>query len=276
MNVIINKEKHSKLELVITVTGAEFMKYWDKGFAAVQAEASIDGFRKGHAPQGAVVAKYGEMSILQEMADVAINDTYAKAIVEHKIKIISAPHVHIVSMGKDSDFVYHAHVDVMPEIILPDYKKIAADSIKEKKIIEDTNEDEIKTIMSELSNEVKTATPDIETKIRENLKSEKEYLENSRTRSIFLENLVKEVTEKNVDNLPENFDDKSKAQFAIFEISKLENIKPLDIEIESEVIKIMASMNPNEMKNAKLDENHIRAYAEQILVNEKVLSLLRL
>ena len=276
MNVIINKEKNSKLELVITLNAIEFMKYWDKGFRAVQAEASIDGFRKGHAPMDAVVAKYGEMSVLQEMADIAINDTYAKAIVEHKIKIISAPHVHIVSLGKDSDFVYHAHVDVMPEIALPDYKKIASVAIKEKKIIEDTNEDEIKTIMNELSDEVKTATPDIETKIKTNLKSEKEYLENSRIRSMFLEKLVKEITEKNIDNLPENFDDKSKAQFAIFEISKLENIKPSDEEVESEVIKIMANMNPNEMKSAKLDENHIRAYAEQILVNEKVLSLLKL
>lgn len=271
MQIKTTKEKNSVIELEITIPATEFMAYWDRGFAAIASEANIDGFRKGKAPAEAVIAKYGEMSVLQEMADIAINDTYSQAVMQEKLKIISAPSVHIVKLAKDNDFMYHAHVEVMPEITLPDYKALATDAVSKKNVIEDTTEEEIKTILAELSPEVKEATPDIEEKIKENLKTEKEYLENSRVRSLFLESLVKGAQEKNVDEFPKSFDDRMTAQFLVLAIAKELNIKAEDSEIEAEVVKIMASADPSELAKSQINDSHVRSYAEQIIINEKVL-----
>lgn len=276
MQVKIEKEKNSTIEIEITVPAAEFMKHWDQALANIQKEAELDGFRKGKAPSDMIVAKYGEMAILQEMADVSINDTYMKAVIENKLQVISAPNVHIVKLAKDNDFMYHAHVEVMPEIELPDYKTLAKEVIEKKQEIKDTTDEELNSIMQELTQEVKDTTPDIENKIKENLKLEKEYLEESRLRSIFLESLVRKADEINLDAYPASFDDKSKAQFLALEIAKKEDIKANPEEVEMEVIKIMSSMPAEQMKEQKIDEARVRAYAEQIILNEKTLKSLGL
>ena len=82
----ISKEKNSKIELEVKFEAAEFMAFWNKAFKAVQTEIEIDGFRKGNAPENMIVAKYGESAIINEMANIAINESYPKIILEESQK----------------------------------------------------------------------------------------------------------------------------------------------------------------------------------------------
>ncbi len=125
MKTEVKKREDGDVEINVTMPNAEFMKYWDKGFKAVQEKVEIDGFRKGNAPEDVIVSKYGEMAVLEEMANIAINETYIKAIIDNKLNVIDHPHIHIVKLSAADDFVYMAHAPVYPEIKLPDYKKIA-------------------------------------------------------------------------------------------------------------------------------------------------------
>lgn len=215
--VEIEKEKGSKLELTITVKKEDFAKYWDKGFKKFQEVADIDGFRKGHAPMDSIITKYGEMGILESMADLAINDTYVQAIVDNKIKALGHPHIHVVTLEKDKDFVYHAHVEVYPEVTLPDYKAIAKDANKSKKevVIEDVEVDAILKDLQKLrikkdsSEEVKEeelvplddefaksfgeefkSLEDLKSKVRANMSLEKVQAEKEKVRTLILENLM--------------------------------------------------------------------------------------
>lgn len=269
----ITKEKNSKVEIEVTLSGAEFMAYWDKGFKRLQQEIEIEGFRKGHATEAAIVAKYGESAILQEMANVAIDETYPKIVIEEKVKIISEPHIHVVNMSKEEGFTYHAHVNVYPEISLPDYKALSSECAKERKTVEDTTDEELKQIMDNLDEQVKATIPDIENVIKENLKLEKETAEKSRIRSMILEKIVKAADELNTENWPENFEERDKAQVLVLEISKKEDLKATPEEIEAEVMKIVMHLNSSN-PNEKVDEVRVKAYAEQIIVNEKVLAML--
>jgi FKBP-type peptidyl-prolyl cis-trans isomerase (trigger factor) len=278
MQYKINKEKNSQIEIEVTFAKQEFLAKWDAGFKALQAEVELDGFRKGHAPENAIIAKYGDTAIINEIANILINESYPKIVMDeaknNNVKVIADPHIHIVKASKEDDFVYHAHVLVYPEITLPDYKKVIAEANIVKNIINDSSEEEVKSVLEKLDADIIKNTPDIENKIKENLKLEKEMHEISRVRNAALETLIKKTDAINTDAWPEGWSEKDKAQIIILEIAKKEDIKVTEEEIETEKIKMMMHINPSDLESGKIDEVRVKNYAEQIILNEKVLSFL--
>jgi FKBP-type peptidyl-prolyl cis-trans isomerase (trigger factor) len=341
MKAKINKEEGSQVEIEVTIPWADFHKYWDKGFKKIQDMVEMPGFRKGMAPENMVIEKYGEMTVLEAMSDLAINETYPVVIMENKIKIISHPHIHVVKIAKGEDFVYHAHVDVMPELTLPDYKAIAKEVVKGKTEVTVTDEDMDKiltdlrkmraTKKETVNEETKEVTSEdvlpelndefaqsfgeefatleiLKTKVRENTLLEKTQIEKEKLRSALLEKLVSETkgempktlvegeidrlysqTKQDIEKFGGTFADylvhikkteeemrndlrepgekRAKIQLMIFDIANKENIKPTAEEIDAETVKILT-----QYKDA--DEKNVRVYAEQVLINEKVLEFL--
>lgn len=281
----IQKEKNSKIEIEVTIDGKEFIKYWDKAFKNVQEHVEMDGFRKGHTPENMILAKYGETAILEEMSNLAINETYPEIIVKDKIKVISSPNIHIVKMNKEEGLTYHAHVEVYPEIENFEYSNIIEEVKKDKKETAETTEEEIKQVMDSLSEEIKeSAKKDLEEynskegtekpttledRIKENMKLEKEYMEKSRIRSLFIEKVTSVLKDKHTDGLPSSWDAKMISQFAILLISEQEKIEIKDEEVEMEMIKMLAGTNPASIPN--YNEDNIKAYVRQIITNEKTL-----
>lgn len=139
----------SEVELKIVVDAAELESYHDKGLAAIQQVVEVDGFRKGNAPEDLIVKKYGDMIILEEMANIALRDAYTKAIDEHKINPISQPSVTITKLAKGNPLELTITVPVMPEVTLPEYKKIAKEAVKDDEKIEVTDKD-IDDVVEEL------------------------------------------------------------------------------------------------------------------------------
>lgn len=139
----------SEVEFTITVDVAEFETYHQKGFAAVQSMVEIDGFRKGNAPEALVVKKYGDMIILEEMANLALREAYIKAIDEHKISPISEPKVAITKLAKGNPLELTITVPVMPAVDMPDYKKVAK-GVKVEAKEEEVTEKDIEAVIEEL------------------------------------------------------------------------------------------------------------------------------
>lgn len=137
------------VEFKIVVDETEFESYHAKAFAVVQQSVEIDGFRKGNAPEALVVKKYGDMIILEEMANLALRTAYVQAIEEHKINPISEPQVTITKIAKNNPLELSITVPVMPELTLPEYKKIAKEAIHDGEKIEVTDKD-IEDVLEEL------------------------------------------------------------------------------------------------------------------------------
>ncbi len=211
MKTEIKKRDDGEVEINITVPNVEFMKYWDQGFQALQSKVEMDGFRKGNAPEHVVVAKYGEMAVLEEMANVAINESYVKAVAENKIHVIADPYIHITKLSKADDFIYMAHVAVYPEIILPDYKKIAK-SVKKEEVTTPT-EEEVNTVLVELAKgrgenisiddafaqsfgDHFPTLESLKSKVRENLNLEKASSDKEKNRAAILEEILKSISVK--------------------------------------------------------------------------------
>ncbi len=139
----------SEVEIKITVEAEEFESYHAKAFAAIQKEIEIDGFRRGNAPEDMIVKKYGEMIVLEEMANIALRDAYIKAVDEHKINPVAQPNVTITKIAKGNPFEATITVPVMPEVTLPEYKKIAKEAAKDGESVE-IKEEDVQNVLEEL------------------------------------------------------------------------------------------------------------------------------
>lgn len=139
----------SEVEFKIIVDEKEFETYHAKGLSTIQAVTEVDGFRKGNAPEDLIVKKYGDMIILEEMANICLREAYMKAIEEHKITPISEPTVTITKLAKGNPLELTITVPVMPEVALPSYKKIAKEVMSDDQKVEVTDKD-IEDVLEEL------------------------------------------------------------------------------------------------------------------------------
>src|SRR5207245_2350565 len=99
----------------------------------------MDGFREGKETLHMVEEKIGTENLLMEAGDMAVKESYLAFVNENNIEPISQPDVQIKKIAKGSELLFTVKVSVLPEIQLPDYKKIAAE-IKAKDVLVDEKE----------------------------------------------------------------------------------------------------------------------------------------
>jgi len=145
MKVDITKLPKSEIELKIEVPAQEWQEFLDEAAKELSKEFKIEGFRPGFAPLKLVEEKIGIARILEEAAEHCVQKCYVRAILENNIEAIGQPEVSILKLAKDNPFEFKAKVAVMPEIKLPDYKKIVAKIEKKKVSVE---EREVKEALS--------------------------------------------------------------------------------------------------------------------------------
>ena len=136
MKTTINKKDKSELEIVGSLPVADFEKYEEKALSIISERLELPGFRKGKAPASVVKENVTDMMVLEEMAELAIKDVYIKIIEENKIEAIGRPQVAITKIAKGSDLEFKILTAVLPEMELPDYKKLASDEKKKNPIAE--------------------------------------------------------------------------------------------------------------------------------------------
>lgn len=152
----LKKLPKSEAEVLITLPFAEFEPYLERALDKIVDETELKGFRKGKAPRDLVARHAGEGAILERAADAAVHGTYAgifeRVATEWKSNNhkdffpIGHPDVTVTKLARGNDFQYKVKLAVLPDVTLPDYKKIAAHARKEKKDISVTEEEIEKTI----------------------------------------------------------------------------------------------------------------------------------
>lgn len=137
----VEKEANSQVKIEGEIPFEELQKHRTKVITALGKNMEVDGFRKGHVPEKVVVERVGEMALLSEMAERAINTVYPEALKAHNIDAIGYPQINITKIAPNNPLGFTATVAVMPEIKLPDYTKIAKAANKDKASTEVTNEE---------------------------------------------------------------------------------------------------------------------------------------
>jgi trigger factor len=121
----------SEAEFIGEISADAFESYRSHAIGHLSNNIEVKGFRKGKAPENVIAGMIPEMAILEEMANHAIMEAYPKMLGEHKVNAIGAPAVQITKIAKGSPLAFTLRTAVMPEITLPDYKKIAKEENKE-------------------------------------------------------------------------------------------------------------------------------------------------
>jgi len=128
----------SQKELTVELSFDEFKPYIERGVKKVSEEVKIEGFRSGKVPYEILKQKIGEMTILEEAAQIAINKTIDEAIKKNiEGQIVGQPQVNITKLAPENPMEYKVVLALIPEVVLGDYKNF---KIKKNKIDVDVKE----------------------------------------------------------------------------------------------------------------------------------------
>ena len=126
------------MELKIKVEQQDLDKFREKAISNLMKDLQVQGFRKGQVPKKIALQKIDPMNLLKETTELAVKETYIKTIQENKIEALDRPEIEILPTNdKNKGLEFKAKISVLPKVKLPDYKKIAGKSKKNKIFIQE-------------------------------------------------------------------------------------------------------------------------------------------
>jgi trigger factor len=114
----------TKVELSISADQAFMDRVKDHVLGDLAKQVNMAGFRKGHAPKALVEKNVDPATVQSQFLDHAINDLYAEALQEEKLRPVAQPEVNVTKFVPFTTLEFKAVVEVVGKITLPDYKKI--------------------------------------------------------------------------------------------------------------------------------------------------------
>lgn len=129
MKVTVKKLPKSEIEIEGELEADLFESYFPKALKKLGENLKLDGFRKGKIPESVLLSKVPEIGILEEMAQMAIGEHYPKIVENEKLEVISRPEISITKLARKNPLEFKIKTAIMPQIKLPDYKKIAKETL---------------------------------------------------------------------------------------------------------------------------------------------------
>ena len=291
MKFTLNKLPQSQIELSFEISSSEFEKFIEKAVQDLGKDLEVQGFRKGKAPKEIIEKNLGKEKIFNRASEIAVEENYSQAISELKkekgIEPISFPQIEILKLAPGNPFQFKARLPVLPEISLPDYKKIAS-QIKKRKI--EVTKEEIEKLKQEKERiEKEKQRVEILEKIAEKSEMETPFVLIEEEKKRMLENLKKGVSQvlqisfndylaklnKTEEEMLESFIPEAKKRIktslVLKEIGKREKIEVSSQEVEAEVKKTFSQKSGIENELAK---EQVKEYTKEVIRNEKTFQLL--
>lgn len=97
----------------------------EKALSNLAKNIEVRGFRKGFVPKEMAKDHLSEQNVLEEAANLAVNDTYPKAVEDQKFEAVESPKIELIKIAPKNPLIYKITVSIVPEVKLPDYKKIS-------------------------------------------------------------------------------------------------------------------------------------------------------
>ncbi len=126
------KKENSEITVKAIITPEEFAEALKFSYNKNKGKYSIQGFRKGKAPQGVIERAYGEGIFYEDAANKLISDKYPEVIDGLELEPTSRPEIDIEEIGHKEGLVFTAVFAVMPEFELGDYKGLQYEAVSEE------------------------------------------------------------------------------------------------------------------------------------------------
>jgi trigger factor len=119
----------TRKEIKIEIEAEDVRREYERVTAEYARAASVPGFRKGHAPVGVVRTRF-KKDIQGDVLKRLVPEAVERAINESGLDVIGQPDVHLDNEGLEKfgqeSISLHAHVEVMPEVNLGEYRGLEA------------------------------------------------------------------------------------------------------------------------------------------------------
>ena len=148
MSVQVEKQEKNMAKLTVEVPAEQFVDAIKKAYNKNKNRFNVPGFRRGKAPQMMIEKMYGVGVFYEDAADEAIHETYAEAMKESGLDIVSRPEITIEQIEKGKAFIYTATVAVKPEVTLGQYKGIEVEKA-DAEVKEEDVEAELKRVQNQ-------------------------------------------------------------------------------------------------------------------------------
>ena len=139
MSLQVEKLEKNMVKLTIEASAEEFEKAMQVAYQKNKNKITVQGFRKGKAPQAMIEKMYGPGVFYEDAANEIIPTAYDKAVEESGLEIVSRPEIDIVQIEKGKAFIFTAEVAVKPEVTLGKYKGVKVEKFDTKVTEEEIN-----------------------------------------------------------------------------------------------------------------------------------------
>ncbi len=158
MNTELIEVSPTQREIKIEIEPAEVREVYNKVSQKFAKGAQVDGFRKGFAPVDVVRLRYKDQ-IQSEVLQELVSPKVSEAIQEYELNPLGEPHLHLedaenLKVNGSQPIVLRVHVEVMPAIAAPEYKKLEA-----TRRVRPLSDDELASIIDERRAESSTLIP---------------------------------------------------------------------------------------------------------------------
>lgn len=196
----VNELPESQKEIDIKVAPKKFAQAFEKAYKQLAPKVEIPGFRAGKAPRNLIEAKLGAR-VFEEAINMLLPEITTQIVVKLNLNPLDYAKYQIKKVSKDEGLEYGATFTVMPEVKLPDFKKLKTkrETVKiAKKELEESMERLVKSIVGDEKNSQKREEIDWAKEMQdEKLKSEADV--KARMEKIMLDRKQAEAEDKFVD-----------------------------------------------------------------------------
>lgn len=124
MSLQVEKLEKNMVKLTVEVSAEEFENALQEAYMKNRSKISIPGFRKGKVPRAMVEKTYGAGVFYEDAANALIPASYADAVEESGLDIVSQPEIDVTQIEKGKSFIFTAVAALKPEVTLGAYKGI--------------------------------------------------------------------------------------------------------------------------------------------------------
>lgn len=117
-------DKNGEIEFQAEISVEALEEYTLKELSHYAAELAVPGFRKGKVPDNIVREHVGEMELLEGAADEALRDAMQAIVTDESLAVLGRPELVVTKIAPKNPLEFKIRFALVPEVSLPDYKKI--------------------------------------------------------------------------------------------------------------------------------------------------------
>lgn len=272
-DIKLNPLPERELEIVGVITAERMSEMRSKALKKLRDDVELPGFRKGNAPEALVAQKVGEVRLLEEAAEMALQVEYPGILEEHNIDAIGRPEITITKLAPGNPLEFKIKTYLMPEVKLADYKKIASSALSvspaEATATATEVDDVIKNIRWNIAHEkLHKDNPELNTHSHPEIKDEDlPELDENLLKLIGDFKTVDELKKKISENIQKEKEikEKDKRRVAVIEgVIEKSKIDLPKIIIEGELDKMMAQFQDDIANSGLSIENYLKHIKKSI------------